>query len=490
MHNSIQHFMELGVKKIEKVVESFMNDEGMNIGEFVLELGKPLQELQREIVAETIEEIDEVYRKSAYRADRYVIERSGVPNTFISTCGEIKYKRTYFESKETGEYLFLADQACGITKNMRKSEDVVIEAITHAVDSSYRISGEYATNTDDIISKQAVMKDIHALEVPALIPQVKKKKQVKVLYINADEDHVSLQFNKKKGDLRIGTNGYKSNTIEPRLACIFEAIEKESKHCKRNRLVGKHYFAGVYKNVEDIWEEVLEYIDTVYDEDYLEAIYIMGDGAAWIKAGLDVLGAKCHFVLDKFHLNQAIMRAIGHLEDSVDDARSAIYDAISFEDKGSVSRVFEIAREWADSDNKKEQIRRSKVYIDNHWEAIIRPNSDEYARMGCSAEGHVSHVLSSRLSSRPLGWSETGVSKMAKLRAYVANKGKVCDLLKYKKERQERVIQEEIRKEVDKQVKKKQKIYTDVWRHETVAGSTGLVNGMYCLTKKLRGICG
>ncbi|VDN47575.1 conserved protein of unknown function [Petrocella atlantisensis] len=113
----------------------------------------------------------------------------------------------------------------------------------------------------------------------------------------------------------------------------FEDVEKESQGSKRNRLIEKHYFAGVYKKSEDLWEEVLEYIDVVYDEDYLEHIYIMGDGASWIKSGVDVLGAKCHFVLDKFHLNQAIMRAIGHLGDSVSDARKAIYDGIRSEDK-------------------------------------------------------------------------------------------------------------------------------------------------------------
>ena len=490
MHNSIQQFMEFGVKKLEKVIESFINDKEMNIGEFVLELGKPLQELQCEIIAETIESIDETYRNSIYRTDRYVIERSKVSNSFISTCGEIKYSRTYFESKETGEYVFLADKACGITKNMRKSEDVVIEAIKHVADSSYRISGEHATNTDDIISKQAIMKDVHKLEIPALIPKVTKKKKIKVLYINADEDHVSLQFNKEKGDLKVLANGYKSNTIEPRLACIFEGIEKESEYSKRNRLVGKHYFSGVYKKSEDIWKEVLEYIDTVYDIEYLESIYIMGDGASWIKLGVDILGIKSHFVLDKFHLNQAIMRAIGHLEDSVGDARTAIYDAISLEDKDAIKKVFDVASEWAKSDSKREQIRRTRVYINNHWEAIIRPNSDEYARMGCSAEGQVSHILSTRLSSRPLGWSKTGVAKISKLRAYMANKGNVADLLKYKKEKQVRVIQEEIRKEVDKKIKKRQKVYTDVWNHETVAASTGEVTGMYQLTKKLRGICG
>ena len=490
METSIQQFMEFGVKKIQKVIESFVNDEAMNIGSLVTELGKPLQELQRDLVAETIETIDYTYRMSTYRKRKYVIERSEVPNAFISTCGEIKYRRTYFESKETGEYIFLADKACGITKNMRKSEDVVVEGIKHVIDSSYRISGEHATNTSDIISKQAIMKDVHEIEVPVIKPTVKKKKQVKVLYINADEDHVALQFNHIKGDLKIGKHGYKSNTVEPRLACIFEGIKKESAGSKRNKLVNKHYFADVYQKSEDIWLEVLDYIDVVYDENYIEHIYIMGDGAAWIKTGVEVLGAKCHFVLDKFHLNQAIMRAIGHLGDSVSDAKDRIRDGISFEDFGMIENVLNTANAYAESDAKAEQIRRSKVYLRNHWEAIIRPNTDEYARMGCSAEGQVSHLLSSRLSSRPLGWSKKGVSQVAKLRAYAANGGEIYDLVKYRQEKVKREMQEEVKKEMDQKIKKKQKTYTDVLCHTTVAGSIGRVDGMYCLTKKLRGICG
>lgn len=490
MHNSIQHFIEFGVKNIEKIIKSFIENQEMNLGEFVLDLGKPLQELQRAIIAETIEDIDQVYRKSTYRKERYVIEKSNESNSFMSTCGEIRYKRTYFEDKKTGDFVYLADEACGITRNMRKSDDVVVEGIKHVVDSSYRISGEHATNTKDIISKQAIMKDIHGLEVPAYIAKVGKKKQVKILYINADEDHVSLQFNKTKGDLRRDGNGRKINTIEARLACVFEGIERESDNSKRHRLTHKHYIAGIYKNSESIWEEVLEYIDTVYDETYLEKIYIMGDGAAWIKAGVEVLGIKSCFVLDKFHLNQSIMRAIGHMGDAISDARDRIYDGISCEELESVLEVLDIASAEAESTHKKEQIRRTRVYIKNHWEAIIRPNEDADARMGCSAEGQVSHLLSSRLSSRPLGWSKKGAANVARLRTYVANGGNIYDLLKYKQKKQERKLQEAIRKEMDQKIKQKQKAYTDVWNHETVVGSTGLVNGMYYLKKKLRGICG
>jgi hypothetical protein len=50
------------------------------------------------------------------------------------------------------------------------------------------------------------MKDVHNHKIPALVPLIKKKKQVKILYINADGDQVSLQYNKVKGDLKVGGN--------------------------------------------------------------------------------------------------------------------------------------------------------------------------------------------------------------------------------------------------------------------------------------------
>ena len=52
---------------------------------------------------------------------------------------------------------------------------------------------------------------------------------------------------------------------------------------------------------------------------------------------------------------------------------------------------------------------------------------------GCSAEGHVSHVYSDRLSSRPLGWSRIGADKMARLRVYRRNGGNMLELVRYQK---------------------------------------------------------
>ena len=149
MYNSIQQFNENGVKKIEEVIREFLINKGMDIGELVIGLNQRMQELLCNIVSEIIEGIDQAYRESDERKQKYHIERSRVKNCFTSTCGDIKYQRTYYKNKQTGELKYLADEACGITKNMRKSNDVVAECINHAIDSSYRISGEHATNTDD-----------------------------------------------------------------------------------------------------------------------------------------------------------------------------------------------------------------------------------------------------------------------------------------------------------------------------------------------------
>ena len=134
-------------------------------------------------------------------------------------------------------------------------------------------------------------------------------------------------------------------------------------------------------------------------------------------------------------------------------------------------------------------MRKTRDYILNHWEAIIIRNDDPDARTGCSAEGNVSHIYSSRLSSRPLGWSKTGVDKMSRLRIYRQNGGKVYDLMKYQKRKQEREVKQEILKEMERKIKRKRENYTDVWNSSNIATDMGKMNGLYCSFKAFRGIC-
>lgn len=211
----------------------------------------------------------------------------------MTRFGNIELKRAYDSLKQDGKGVYLLDKYIGLDSNEKVSLAAKAHALREAVETSYRKGGEEACLTDDVVTKQTVKKLIHALEVKMPVEIPEKKKQIKTLHIQADEDHVALQFYRKEGDLQISENGRKSNTVMPKLILLYEDIMEEGKPgSKRYSLMGKHYFGGVYEGAEaneNLWLEVQQYIYDNYDTEYLENVYIAGDGAPWIVSGCQVL---------------------------------------------------------------------------------------------------------------------------------------------------------------------------------------------------------
>ncbi|NLB22638.1 MAG: hypothetical protein GX833_05190 [Clostridium sp.] len=106
--------------------------------------------------------------------------------------------------------------------------------------------------------------------------------------------------------------------------------------------------------------------------------------------------------------------------------------------------------------------------------------------MGCSAEGHISHILSDRLSSRPLGWCREGVDQMARLRAFKSNGGNVYDL--FNKRRNEQLKEERILKLSKKDINRKiiSKTANELIGNIPIL-SDGRMTGLNTLLKSFRG---
>jgi len=100
---------------------------------------------------------------------------------------------------------------------------------------------------------------------------------------------------------------------------------------------------------------------------------------------------------------------------------------INQRDKPNLRRLFAAIISATEKRTKKEDVKEAMRYILGNWASIANQGIAEYG--GCSAEGHVSHILSARFSSRPIGWSREGVDQMARLRAFKANGGNVYQLL-------------------------------------------------------------
>ena len=109
---------------------------------------------------------------------------------------------------------------------------------------------------------------------------------VDYLYIDADEDHVSLQFHEKKGDLVKLENNRKDNCAIAKLVYIYEGIEKEAPESKRHKLVNPYYFCRGCDGDgnQRFWDEIFTFMDNHYDLEKVKRIYLNEDGGAWIKA--------------------------------------------------------------------------------------------------------------------------------------------------------------------------------------------------------------
>lgn len=473
MYNSIQHFNEFGLRKIEKVIETFVTEK-KDLADLVLDLQETLFELGRNIVAEVLEDMDDYIRNSADRKKRYEIVRKD-PSTLLTSFGLVAYSRTYFKPKAGGHRKYLVDELAGISPHDRVSADVVINAIEEAVQSSYRKAGTKVAYDSDL-SKQAVMKKVHEIEVvDAPLPSTEKK-SVRVLYIEADEDHVALQKKGRDGQRKAGIS-------MPKLVYLHEGIDVDKSTAKRHVLKNVRYFGGDIKS-EDLWLKVAQYIDEQYIEENIETIYISGDGASWIRQGLQWI-PKSRFVLDNHHMNKYIRLATAHLPD--DRWYYALQDAVGWPDKKMTSDTFDRVLKLTENNTKREAVREAKRYILNNWDGIEIKEEKADEIVGCSAEGHVSHVFSERLSSRPKGWSKAGADQVAQLRIYKQNGGKIYDLVMGQKKREQKENEIREREELLSSFRTASTKYEDIANTNLTVLQMGHKTALY---KALRGIVG
>ncbi|ERM93234.1 hypothetical protein O163_01125 [Caldanaerobacter subterraneus subsp. yonseiensis KB-1] len=382
----------------EEVVEIFgdLLNKGMNITELVARIKELTDKLGREAIEAIIEELDRIIKEDKRRKDKWVVERKD-KKRLTTVLGDIEYERTYYKSKEDGRYTYLVDDALEIGRHDRIEKGVKIKLVENAIEESYERSSKKACPEE--LSKQTVLNAIREIGEVEVKREIKEKKEVRVLYIEADEDHVPLQDGRDE---------------TPRLVYIHEGREEKN---GRNVLKNVYYKAYVGEKAEDIWIDVANYIEDNYKEEKIEKIYIAGDGAPWIKEGLKWI-LKSRFVLDRYHLNKYVLKATS----KEPKYRDKIWRAINEGDKEGVKKVFDELIKAAEEEREKEKIKEARKYILNNWEGIKIYNEDEDV-IGCSAEGHISHVFSARLSRNPLGWSREGLKLMAKLRVFSKNGG-------------------------------------------------------------------
>lgn len=459
MDNIIQVITEIITTGFEKHIKKIA-EEKQDISQFILATKKDLDNVGCMLVAEALETIDEAVKKAPERKKGWYVH-GRKPNTLATIFGEVHYERTYYKNKDDGSYRSLSDTIVGIGAYDKMDLSLEAKCVENAITLPYRKSGLEASKALGL-SGQTVMNAIRRLGPLPLYEakESEERRKVKYLFIEADEDHVAMRGN------RAG---------EPKLVYVHEGLRWVSKD--RWELTNPVYFSGMFRRSDELWTAVEEYIDMTYDRENISKIYLSGDRGSWIREGAGWIKDSI-YVVDKYHLLKAVRKAGAHIENGCD----AIWKAIKRQDLGYLDTVLETIKDHPDSEGKK--LAEVFRYIRASFETTIHYHDEGYR--GCSAEGHVSHILSDRLSSRPRVWCEIGIDEMARLRVTAKNGEEIYPMmLRMKKEHQKE--QESIA--IDKRIVHDRKLAAGSEMQHNIPGiNRGEVGGSLRIWKTLRGM--
>ena len=384
----------------------FVNNSSNHYFDLIYRIQSSARDIVKSIVISTFEELDNEFKKSAYRKSQYFINKSNVPRTLITVVGEITFKRTYYASKYSNEKFFYIDKIFDLPKNDHYDPIVKAIAISKAISTSQAQSvRDTSSLINDLsyfesasvikdIPRQSVYNWIKHWHVPNIVP--KSTKTPDTLYVMVDEKYIGAQDINK--DIMIKS------------FVTFEDVIDVSKNRRKlvNRTVFSHYG-------EKPWISFMDFIAMKYDFDKIKNICLFGDGASWIKSGTCELrhsqNNSVKFFLCEFHFKQAVH----HI---TTDANERYYLIHIFKNKPKSYFIDAVGTIIYNSPNRKETITKKLNYIINNYANI---QSMLNLNIGSSMESHISHLIASMFSSRPKGFSTKRIAKYLKLNDYKNN---------------------------------------------------------------------
>ena len=381
---------------IAQIVEEFIHKlvkqlvTGKALSEFEKYAMREMETCTAKLTSAYMEHLDRVIAadKVGRRKAGYAIERRGDERKLQLAFGDVYYHRTYYR-KESGGYEYLVDSTMDIGHHQRISEWLGLSLANAAKDMPYAKVARHVGRR--AISNQSVMKWVRESTVDKT-EEGTLLRRVPEIHIDADEAHITLCDGKR---------------TEVPLISVYEGI---GHHGKRHFCKSVFHVSEYGKTPDSLWEQAASELTNRYDLDGTR-IYLHGDGAPWIRTGLEWLPGAL-FVLDKYHKNKAITAMTAGLDNNRrDKAEYRIRKALNEEDLD----YFALIRDnlCQEIPERAEIIIKNAEYLEKLVKGVSICTRDPGANNGGCTEPHVSHVLSSRLSSRPMVWSKKTLQKLA-----------------------------------------------------------------------------
>ena len=368
--------------------------------------------LNLDILRNILEYLDLEYKNSKERKEKYYVQQTR-ERTLITSLGLITFNKTYYKSKNkiNGKYVYYSylEDCLGIDKWAKMSLSCEVNLINNALDNGMTWAS-VNTIPNYSISRQTISTKIKNINFN-YFENIIKRQTPKILYIEADEVHANLQSRNK------GTK----NKIVP--VILTHEGHKED-FVKKKELKNTHYIASSILKTDKLWEETYKYLDTVYDLNKVDKIFLSSDGGSWI-TGYDIAFPNIIFVLDKFHYKKALNYIFKKEPNITNIADNYLRSKMINEFKILVKTQYKLY-----PDQKNEMIKKQN-YLINHIDGIINQNHPDY-KCPCSMEGHISNKYAKFITSRPHSYSKDGLENITQLLTMKANKIRLTEEIYYK----------------------------------------------------------
>ena len=373
-------------------------------------LDNSLCEIARNSLITIFESIDKSYCNSIERIRKYHI-KAHLPRTILTIFGEITFTRTFYTDRNNhGSYCYL-DRFLGLKKHDYFDPYIKATIVEYSANNSIptvcniineligsRIKFE---NKIKYLNRQTIRNII--LNSKLSNPPKNELDTPETLYIIADEKWVSTQNNNNE-------------KVMVKSIVTFDSINSKP----RRYLNNKRIFAG-FKNNQFL-DDTLDYLYYTYNLDDVKNIFVMGDGAKWIRTLTShfQINDKTNviFALDKFHFKQAIH----HICLNKDLENILVSYVINNDKVNFINLCNELIKSYT---HRKETINNKKEYILNHWKNIL--NLYKY-ELSCPMESQISHNLAYLFTSRPKGYSLKMLNKILKIRLLFKNNENIKQL--------------------------------------------------------------
>lgn len=381
-----------------------------NYIDLLSDLDNSLCDIAKNSLVTIFEYIDKSFSNSIERKHKYHI-KAHLPRTILTVFGEITFTRTFYTDRNNhGSFCYL-DRFLGLKKHDYFDPYIKATIIEYSANNPIptvcNMINELIGNRIKLESKikylnRQTIRNI-ILESKLSNPQKKELDTPETLYIIADEKWVSTQNNDNE-------------KVMVKSIVTFDSINSKP----RRHLNNKRIFAG-FKNNQFL-DDTLDYLYYTYNLDEVKNIFVMGDGAKWIKILTShfKINDKTNviFALDKFHFKQAIHHIC--LNKCLENIISSY--VINDNKLDFISCCNELINSYP---HRTETINNKKEYILNNWKNIL--NLYKY-NLSCPMESQISHNLAYLFTSRPKGYSLKMLNKILKIRLLFKNNENIKQL--------------------------------------------------------------